>query len=244
MKVLLLSGTREAREVAAWLHAGNVPAIASFAGVTREPELPAIPTRLGGFGGREPFRAYLRSERITHILDATHPFAAAMSARAQAVAEEEGVAYRQLLRPEWAPGAGDRWTTLAREEDASSHIPEGARVFLATGRQTLDRFAGLAGRYLICRQIDPPERAFPFPNGEFLVGRPPFSVADEVALFRKLRIDWLVVKNAGGRMSATKLTAARQLGLPVAMIARPPQPPGERARTVEEAVAWLNAGRG
>lgn len=244
MKVLLLAGTREARDVAAWLDAEGVPAIASFAGVTRAPELPAIATRLGGFGGREAFRAYLHDAKITHILDATHPFAAAMSARAHAVAAEEGLAYRQLLRPPWEPGAGDRWTQLAKEEDAARHIEEGARVFLATGRQTLDRFAALSGRHLICRQIDPPDRAFPFPNGEFLVGRPPFSVEDEIALFRRLRVDWLVVKNAGGRMSATKLTAARALGLPVAMIARPPQPPGAKASTVEEAIAWLSSQKG
>lgn len=239
MKVLLLSGTREARQVAAWLHAEGVPAVASFAGVTREPELPQIKTRLGGFGGEEAFRAYLRAEAISHILDATHPFAARMSARAHRVAAEEGIAYRQLLRPGWTAQEGDRWIRIAREEDAADHIPEGARVFLATGRQTLDRFVNLIGRHLICRQIDPPTRAFPFPNGEYLIGRPPFSVADEEALFRELRIDWLVVKDAGGAMSATKLTAARALGLPVAMIDRPAQPSGEKARSVEEAIAWL-----
>ncbi|MEM6276244.1 MAG: cobalt-precorrin-6A reductase [Pseudomonadota bacterium] len=244
MKVLLLAGTREARDVAAWLHAEDVPSIASFAGVTREPELPAIETRLGGFGGRDAFAAYLVEHQITHILDATHPFAAAMSARAHAVGTEQWIAYCQLLRPPWEPQHGDRWTPLAREEDAASHIEEDARVFLATGRQTLSRFAGMGGRYLICRQIDPPDRPFPFPNGEYLVGRPPFSVADEVALFRKLRVDWLIVKNAGGRMSATKLIAARQLSVPVAMIERPTQPPGEKVSTVEEAISWLSSQRG
>ncbi|MEM1100995.1 MAG: cobalt-precorrin-6A reductase [Pseudomonadota bacterium] len=241
MKLLLLAGTREARDVAAWLHGAAVPAVASFAGVTRAPELPRIETRVGGFGGEDGFRAYLEDAGVTHVLDATHPFAAAISERTARVTRALGIAYRQLLRPPWAPEDGDRWHEIAAEEDAAALIPPGARVFLATGRQTLDRFHGLAGCHLICRQIDPPERAFPFPNGEFLIGRPPFSVADERALFEGLGIDWLVVKNAGGASSATKLTAARALSLPVAMIARPPQPPGPKAASAEEAIAWIKS---
>ncbi|MEO0487678.1 MAG: cobalt-precorrin-6A reductase [Pseudomonadota bacterium] len=238
MTVLLLAGTREARQVASWLHAQGVPAVASFAGVTRAPELPRLNTRVGGFGGEAGFRAFLGAG-ITAVLDATHPFAARVSLRAERVCRELGLPYCQLLRPGWEPGPGDRWTPLAREEDAASHIAAGSRVFLATGRQTLDRFHGLASCHLICRQIDPPERPFPFPNGEYLLGRPPFSVAAERELFERLRIHWLVVKNAGGAASATKLTAARELGLPVAMIERPAQPPGEKAASVEEAVAWI-----
>ena len=239
MKVLLLAGTREARRVAAWLHQTGVPSIASFAGVTRNPELPEIDVRLGGFGGEDAFRAYLKSEGFTVVLDATHPFASNISLRSERVSREEGLPYLQLLRPSWQPEGGDQWTQIPREEAASEHIEVGARVFLATGRQTLDRFHGLHMCHLICRQIDPPESPFPFPNGGYLIGRPPFSVEDETELFSKLRIDWLVVKNAGGAESATKLTAARRLGIRVAMIARPQQPPGEKVETVEGAIAWL-----
>ncbi|MEM9438352.1 MAG: cobalt-precorrin-6A reductase [Pseudomonadota bacterium] len=241
--MLLLAGTREARAVAEWMHGARIPAVASFAGVTRAPELPEIETRVGGFGGAEAFGDWLVSSEITHIVDATHPFAAAMSTRSARVARELELPYLQLLRPEWRAEPGDNWVPLAREEEAAAHIPQGARVFLATGRQTLERFAVLRDRYLICRQIDPPERPFPFPNGEFLIGRPPFGVDDEIALFKRLRIDWLVVKNAGGASSATKLTAARALQLPVAMIARPTQPPGEKVESVEEAIAWIKARR-
>ena len=112
-------------------------------------------------------------------------------------------------------------------------------MFLATGRQTLERLSGLEGRRVICRQIDPPEGPFPFPNGRYLVGRPPFSVADETKLFEELGVDWLVVKNAGGSLSRTKLDAARALGIDVAMIARPPQPDALRVETVAAAMAWV-----
>ena len=125
-------------------------------------------------------------------------------------------------RPAWQPGPGDHWISLHDESEAAAHIAPDAVVFLATGRQSLPKFANLGHAQLICRQIDPPEGAFPWPNGAYLIGRPPFSMADEEALFRRLSVDVLVVKNAGGAASRTKLDAARALGLKVLMIERPP----------------------
>lgn len=241
MTLLLLAGTGEAVRIAEALAARGTPALASLAGATRAPRDLAVPTRHGGFGGDDGFSAFLDAQDIHAVLDATHPFAARISGRTARICKARGLPYCQLLRPEWQPGPGDRWTQLASEEEAAELIAPGATVFLATGRQTLERFAGLAACRLICRQIDLPEGPFPFPNGEFLVGRPPFSVADEEALFTALGVDWLVVKNAGGAASASKLIAARNLGLPVAMIARPEQPEATRVETIEEALAWVDA---
>ncbi|MEM6479348.1 MAG: cobalt-precorrin-6A reductase [Pseudomonadota bacterium] len=241
MKVLLLAGTREARAIAQWLHDAGIASVASFAGVTRAPELPAIETRIGGFGGRAGMAAYLAQAGITHILDATHPFATQISQRAASLARERGLKHLLVLRPPWRAGAGDRWIPIAREEEAAAHIAPGARVFLATGRQTLPRFANLSACHLICRQIDPPSGPFPFSFGEYLVARPPFSTAHEIALFKRLAVDWLVVKNAGGKMSATKLEAARALQMPVLMVERPSPPEAVKAQSVEEAIAWLTS---
>lgn len=239
MTLLLLAGTGEAQQIARALADQHVDCIASLAGATRAPRATGLPTRVGGFGGESGFKAYLTKAGITAVLDVTHPFAYRISLRTARICEEFGLPYCQLLRPEWRPEDGDRWTVLDREESAARHIPAGSNVFLATGRQTLDRFANLAGCRLICRQIDPPDRAFPFPNGEFLVGRPPFSVEEEATLFRKLGVDWLVVKNAGGEAPRSKLVAARQLGIEVAMISRPPQPNGPKVSSVEAALDWV-----
>jgi precorrin-6A/cobalt-precorrin-6A reductase len=241
MTLLLLSGTGEAIAIAQALRDGPLPVIASLAGATRLPREMAVPTRAGGFGGDEGFRAYLREAGITAVLDATHPFAARISLRSARICHEENLPYCQLLRPEWQQQEGDRWTMIESEEAAAEHIAPSATVFLATGRQTLDRFENLSVCRLICRQIDPPDREFPFANGEFLVGRPPFSVEEEVGLFRKLKIDWLVVKNAGGEAPRSKLVAARQLGLRVAMINRPKQPQGLKVTSVQAALDWVRA---
>ncbi len=239
MTLLLLAGSGEARQIATGLAGRDV--IASLAGATRAPaELP-VPVRIGGFGGVAGFRTFLEEAGITAVLDATHPYARLITERTASVCAAQGLPYLQYLRAPWQAELGDKWTEIACEDDAAIHIPLGSRVFLGTGRQTLDRFANLAGRHVICRQIDPPDAPFPFAGGEFLVGRPPFSVADEVALFSRLGVDWLVVKNAGGAASRTKLTAARHLGIPVLMIARPPLGDWARVDSVAAALDWARA---
>ncbi len=239
MTLLILGGTGEARQIADRLQGHD--AVISLAGATRAPAAQSLPTRIGGFGGADGFRAYLQEAGITAVLDATHPFAHRITMRTASICQSLGLPYVQFLRPPWTPEAGDNWTQIASETEAAAHIPEGSVVFLGTGRQTLDRFANLTGREVICRQIDPPDKPFPFAGGRFLVGRPPFSVADEVALFTALGVQYLVVKNAGGAASGTKLTAARQLGIPVLMIARPPQGDWPVVATVEAALAWVKA---
>jgi precorrin-6A/cobalt-precorrin-6A reductase len=242
MTLLVLAGTAEARDLLGRIAALGLPVLASLAGATRQAQPLAVPTRIGGFGGAGAQAEWMRGAGISRVLIATHPFATQIAARTVAISRDLGLPCLLLRRPGWTAQAGDRWTWIDREEETAALIPVGATVFLATGRQTLAGFAGLAGRRLICRQIDPPDAPFPFPGGRFLVGRPPFAVTDEVALFRELGIDWLVVKDAGGPASRPKLDAARALGLPVAMIRRPPAPEGVRiVETVEEALAWLGA---
>lgn len=238
MTLLLLAGTGEARDMARQIDAAGVPATASLAGATRQPAKLALPTRHGGFGGEAGFRRYLQDQAISRVLDATHPFAQRMTARTVAVCADLGLPYACYLRPPWGPGPGDRWIEIETERDAARHIHPAAIVFLATGRQTLDHFANLAPRRVICRQIDPPTGPFPFQGGEFLTGRPPFSQAQEEALFARLGVDVLVVKNAGGDASRSKLDAARALGLLVLMIKRPPPPDAPIFATIEKAVTW------
>ncbi|WP_411890410.1 cobalt-precorrin-6A reductase [Yoonia sp. SDW83-1] len=237
MTLLLLAGSGDARRIAEGLN--GVDVIASLAGATRDPAPLPVPTRSGGFGGEAGFRQFLTENGITAVLDATHPYAHRITVRTARVCAKLDLPFLQFLRPGWKPEPGDKWTEIAREEDAAAHIPQGTTVFLGTGRQTLEGFANLVGRRVICRQIDPPEAPFPFEGGEFLVGRPPFSVEDEIALFSRLKVDWLVVKNAGGAASRTKLTAARQLGIPVLMIARPPQGDWPIVDTVDAALDWV-----
>lgn len=239
-RLLLLAGTAEARSVAEGL-AGRpeIDAIASFAGTTKAPKPLPIPTRIGGFGGDDGFRAYLASERITAVLDATHPYAARISARSARICAERGLPHARLLRPEWRPEAGDDWIHARDEADVARHLPAGARVFLATGPEKLAAYEGLAPFHILCRRVDPAPGPFPLPHGEWILGRPPFREEEERALFRRFRVDVLVTKNSGGASGRAKLRAARTLGLPVIMVARPEPPKGLILESPEAALDWV-----
>jgi precorrin-6A/cobalt-precorrin-6A reductase len=239
MKILLLAGSGEARVLSERLVGQGHDVLASLAGVTKEAAKYASPTRVGGFGGEKPFEEFVQAYGFGLVIDATHPFAQRISARTLSSCQKMGIPYLQLIRPEWRPEATDTWHLVENASAARGVIGTGSRVFLATGRQTLPEFENLSDCYLICRQIDPPNGPFPFPNGEFLVGRPPFSVEDEMALFKGLDIDVLIVKNAGGTASRSKLDAARHLKIPVVMICRSDPLDAEIVTTVDEAFAWV-----
>ena len=240
MRLLLLAGSGEARAIAEKLAVTKgVEGIASLAGVTRKPADLALPTRIGGFGGNQGFESYLYDERIDAVLDATHPFAARITARTARICRSKGLPHSILRRPEWKQGILDRWHFIDREEEVAGLIPQGMTVFLATGTQGLERFANLRGRKVFCRRIDWPRNPFPFKGGEYVIGRPPFSVEDESCLFTRLAVDWLVVKNSGGTASGSKLEAARELGIDVALLRPPPIPDAVVHSTVQEALDWV-----
>ncbi|SEG64345.1 precorrin-6A reductase [Saccharopolyspora kobensis] len=241
MRVLILGGTGEARALAGRLHERpDLHVTSSLAGRVREPQLPPGDVRVGGFGGPDGLADWLRRERVRAVVDATHPFARTISDNAVAAAQRAGCPLLVLRRPAWEPESGDDWRPVPSMAAAAELLPElGERIFLTTGRQGLAHFAGLDLRFLV-RTVDPPEPPLP-PRTTVLLARGPFTVHDELALLREHRIEVLVSKNSGGSMTSAKLTAARELGLPVVMVQRPPRPDVPSAGTVEQAVAWLDA---
>ncbi|SHI29638.1 cobalt-precorrin-6A reductase [Wenxinia saemankumensis] len=239
MTILLLAGTAEARALAGLLAEAGIPALASLAGATARPEPLPLPTRTGGFGGAEGFRAVLREEGIRAVIDATHPFAARITERTAGICAAEGMPCLRLQRPGWQEGPGDDWRRIAAPDEARAAIPAGATVFLATGRQSLPAFEGLAGRKVLARVVDPPRGDMPVPGGQWITGRPPFTEESEVALFALLGVQWLVAKDAGGPGGWPKMAAARRLGLPVVLLDRPPLPAGlEVVGTARAALDW------
>jgi len=238
MRVLLLAGTGEARAIAERLAAmDGVEAIASLAGATQRPEALGLETRVGGFGGVEGLKQWLAAERIDAVIDATHPFAAQMSRHARLAAAALGLARVQVMRPAWEAGPEDQWQQFESFEAAAAALPKGARVFLASGGSSIAAFAARGDCSFVARVIDQSGAREVFENVEYAIGRPPFSVADECASFADM--DVLVTKNAGGGMSASKLYAARELGVPVFMITRPPHEPGDVVADVCAAMDWL-----
>ncbi|MEM1362959.1 MAG: cobalt-precorrin-6A reductase [Pseudomonadota bacterium] len=241
MTLLILGGTVEGRDLAEKL-SGLKGARVSLAGATTKPAPLALPVRRGGFGSAEGFADYLKTEKITAVIDATHPFAVRISARSRAVCDRVSVAYRQILRPSWQPDAEDNWRLVPDDAAAIATIPNAARVFLAIGRQRIDAFAGLQAQQVVIRMIDPPKEPLPIPKAKLVLGLPARTWQEEAQLFEREGIEWVVTKNSGGEAGRAKLLAARRLGLIVVMIDRP-APPGDRVfESVNEALTWLNQG--
>lgn len=247
-RVLLLGGTTEARVLARALAArDDVSVTTSLAG--RTAALASVPgrRRVGGFGGSEGLAAYLRSERIAAVVDATHPFAGVMRWDAYHACREAGVPRLRLERPPWYAQPGDHWTVVADVAAAAEAVATGParRVFLTTGRADLAAFVrGVDGRrWWFVRSIDPPARLLLHPS-EVILSRGPFSVEGEVELMEHYQIDLVVTKNSGGDATVAKLHAARRLGVPVLVIDRPPSPIAPTAETVGDALDWLWASLG
>ncbi|MGW7663773.1 cobalt-precorrin-6A reductase [Streptomyces sp. NPDC054756] len=228
--ILVLGGTTEARELAAALAAyAGVRVTTSLAGRVSRPGAVAGDVRVGGFGGAEGLAAWLRAEHVDTVVDATHPFAASITANAVRAAHTTGVPAVVLRRPGWRPEPGDRWHDAASLADAAALLPGlGRRVLLTTGRLGLAAFAHLDGLRFVVRCVEPPEPPMPA-HTDVLLARGPFTVPGETDLLRDHRVDVLVTKDSGGSATAPKLTAARRLGVPVVVVRRPALPDGVEA---------------
>lgn len=237
MRVLLLGGTAEARALAARLHP-DADIVSSLAGRVPDPALPVGPVRIGGFGGVPGLRNWLADNRITAVVDATHPFAATITAHAAQACEELGIPHLVLHRPPWdADGA----ILVGSDTEAAEVIAAKgySRVFLTTGRSGTAAFRASDAWFLI-RVVTAPEPAALPRNHHLLLSRGPYRYDDECALLDDYRIEALVTKNSGGEMTRAKLDAARNLGVDVVMIQRPVVPSGLRVvREIDDAVDWV-----
>lgn len=240
--MLILGGTTEARELAARLAGrADLAVTLSLAGRTANPVEQPVPVRTGGFGGAEGLARYLHENRMNVLVDATHPFAARISANAAAAAAATKVSLLILRRAEWKPVAGDRWTVVDTIPAAIAALDaEPHRVFVTLGRQELKPLEAAPQHYYLVRSVDPVEPRLAVPNAEYILDRGPFEIEREKALLRDRRIDAIVAKNSGGRAAYAKIEAARALNIPVFLVRRPAAPAGLTVGTVEEAVSRLD----
>ncbi len=212
-----------------------------MAGRVSQPRMPAGRIRIGGFGGAEGLADYLRADGVTHLVDATHPFAAGMRANAAHAAEASGVPLIRLARLGWAehPDAGS-WRWVASYDDAREAAASlGRRPFVTTGRQTLAHYASWTDRDVLVRVVELLDLAVPA-RWTVVLDRGPYRLAGELELLRAHGVDVLLTKDSGGAYTAAKLDAARELDVPVVVVARPPSLAGTtEVTTVDEVLALL-----
>lgn len=242
-RVLILGGTAEARALAMELSEAGADVESSLAGRVSRPRLPVGRVRIGGFGGVDGLVAHLREQSVEALVDATHPFAATMTAHACAAAERSGLPLVRLVRPGWAGDPRARDWHWVPDYGAAAATAErlGHRPFLTTGRQTLRHFETWAGRPVLVRVVEPLEQVPP--GWRVILDRGPYSLDGERRLLREHRIDVLVTKDSGGSYTAAKLTAAAETGAAVVVVRRPATPTGAYlASDVEAVLALLGFG--
>jgi precorrin-6A/cobalt-precorrin-6A reductase len=240
MRLLILGGTTEASVLARHI-AGptDFDPILSLAGRTQNPIAPPIPYRTGGFGGVAGLKAYLTEAKIAAVIDATHPFAAQMSAHAVEACRDLGLPIAIFTRAAWRAVPGDRWTQAADMTAAAAALGAAPRrVFLTVGGLQLAAFTAAPQHHYLIRTIDPPDVAA-LPDHRLILARGPFTVEDEVALMQEAKIDVLVTKNSGGKATAAKLAAARTLGIEVIVVERPKSEDVPTFEKLDAIMAWI-----
>ena len=252
----------EARQLAQRLaKRADLAVTLSLAGRTTTPAFQPVPVRIGGFGGAQGLADYLLDHKVDVLIDATHPYAATISANAAAAAARAGAALLALRRPGWTLAAGDRWIEVGDAAGAVQALGDTPRrVFLALGRKEIAPFEHAPQHSYLVRSVEPIVPPLKVPRAVYITGRGPFAEADERTLLGQHGIEVVVAKNSGGPATYGKIAAARALSLPVIMLRRPslhppyppphplPNPPplagegreGEAVETVEDAVAWLD----
>ncbi|WP_020143577.1 cobalt-precorrin-6A reductase [Terracoccus sp. 273MFTsu3.1] len=243
MRVLVLGGTGEARDLAGRLVERGDAVVSSLAGRVSAPALPVGEVRTGGFGGVDGLAEHLVTHGYDVVVDATHPFAAQITGNAVAACGRVGVQLVRLQRPGWSrhPLAGE--FTWVDDVEAARVAAEGVgvRPFLTTGRQQLETFAAWDDRYVLARVVDPPDWAVPS-SWEVLRARGPYPYAAERELLESRAVDVLLTKDSGGALTEAKLGAAHDLGVPVVVVRRPPVPDGVAVvESVGEALAAIGA---
>ncbi|MFZ5930426.1 MAG: cobalt-precorrin-6A reductase [Pseudomonadota bacterium] len=241
MKILILGGTTQASILTKRLAGeGRHDVLLSFAGRTANPVLPPVPCRVGGFGGVDGLIRFLGESSIDVLVDATHPFAAQMSLHAVHAVRAINLPLLRLQRPAWEKCEGDLWTEVADMHAAARALGTTARrVFLPIGKLEIGAFSIAPQHDYLIRAVDsftpPPE----LDRARVITARGPFAVEDEVKLMNGARIEIVVSKNSGAAATSAKIVAARRLGIPVVMVARPALPEAQTVATVEAALDWI-----
>jgi len=238
-KILILGGTAEASKLASVFQPLPVEVITSLAGRTANPAAISGTVRIGGFGGAKGLAAYLATEHIDLIIDATHPYATRISQNAVIASQAANIRLIRLERPAWQKQSGDNWIDISSEAQAAAMIPAAERVFLALGRQHIEPFADRNDVHFVVRMIDPPQVKLP-EDCEIVLAKPGSYEAEKHFLAAR-KIGLIVSRNSGGNISYAKIEAARDLAVPVMMIARPPVAAKTVVATIEEAVAFTRS---
>ena len=239
--LLILGGTSEASSLAHLISKTEFNATISYAGRVERIRQQPIQKRIGGFGGADGLASYIISNGVTHLVDATHPFAAQISQNAILACQNTNISFAALTRPAWQKQKRDNWHLVPDIKAAAAVLDcNPKRVMLAIGRTHLDNFSKNPQHFYLVRLVDRTKELPAFPKQVIEVSRGPFTTDHDKSLLSKHEIDLIVAKNAGGNAAYAKIEAARQLDIKVIMIERPFIADRLTFYNPEEVVQWIS----
>jgi len=253
-KLLILGGTSEAYQLAEnlekQLSQKNLNFISSLAGSTKKPNIPEGKFRTGGFGGLAGLKKFLVKEKISLLVDATHPFAENISKNALLASSDLGLPFLVLNRPPWVKHSKDQWIEVSSLKNAVKYLKNVEKktgslysmgsIFLTTGNKELWLFQNFLNYHFLVRTVEEPELVSEWPQATFIKDRGPYTLENEIKLLEKHKITMIFAKNSGGISTYAKIEAARLFKIPVLMVRRPEMTIGKSCQTVNEAVDWVN----
>ncbi len=240
LNILLLGGSFEARSVSEALARQGLRYEIIVSEEPRGAEPVVFTPKLRRFATAQEMADYIQAAQINVVLDASHTYDRCVTEKGFAAAGTLGLPYLRVERPAWDTKGHARWRQVANVSAAQPMISPRARVFCATGWDSLPGYAGFRGEVLMLRQTRRHDKPAPYDFVELVFGDPPFTVESEEALFRARRVDLLICRNLGGQASRPKLDAALALDIDVILIDRPAQPEGlPVVSDITAALAWL-----
>ena len=241
-KILIIGGTNEGNILASFLENHNFEYIISYAGIVEEVYKKTFRKRVGGFGGKTGILDFIKKNKITHVIDASHPFSIKISVNTFNVCESCNIPIVNFTRKPWAEKKGDNWIKVRNFEESVNHLKGKAKnVFLAIGKKNLHVYKKYSQHFYLLRVINNNNITNFFPNQKYITYDPSYNVKEEVKVLKNYKIDVIVSKNSGGELAYCKIVAARKLKIPVIIIARPKSLNLKKVYNLESVLRWLDS---
>lgn len=230
-RVLVFGGTTEGREIAEWLSARGgcevfISSLTEF-GSSLVQGLQNV-TPLTGRLLPDDIESLLRDQSFSFVVDATHPYAAGVSASIAGAAEACEVPRYRVLREDEPEGP---WNTVDSPQEAARYVAgRPGNVLLTTGSKDLPIYAEAIDDFAerVYARILPVVSSLEAASGlglavnHIIAMKGPFSKELNCALIHDLDIAIMVTKasgTAGGFWE--KIEAARECGIELVVIHRP-----------------------
>jgi len=240
-KILIVGGTQEGNKLAEVFHHHKYDYTISYAGIVNKVHEKEFSKRIGGFGGKNGIIDYVKKNKITHIIDASHPFSKKISFNTFSACKTLDLPLIHFSRKPWYKSKKDNWIRVKSFQESTNYLKSASKkIFLAIGKKNLEIYKNFSHHFFLLRLLENKNNIRFFPNQECIVSEGPFHVEEDIKILKKYNIDMIITKNSGGNGAYSKIIAARELGITVIIISRPRGAKVKKVYNFDSILKWLN----